>query len=107
MSKARNLSKLGVDTSGLVDASTAIADSSITSAKIADSSITSAKMADSSVTTSKVASGVAQANLGLTTWTVTEVGGVLYFKVNGVNKAKLDTTGNLTVIGNSTAYGTA
>lgn len=39
------------------------------------------------------------------TWTVEESGGVLYFKVSGVNKAKLDDSGNLTVVGDVTAYG--
>ena len=39
------------------------------------------------------------------TWTVEESGGILYFKVSGVNKAKLDASGNLTVVGNVTAYG--
>jgi hypothetical protein len=42
----------------------------------------------------------------LTTWSVTESGGVLFFSVSGVNKAKLDASGNLTVTGNVTAYGT-
>lgn len=41
-----------------------------------------------------------------TTWTIEEVSGVLYFSVSGVNKAKLDASGNLTVVGNVTAYGT-
>lgn len=45
-------------------------------------------------------------SLSASTWTVTESGGVLYFAVSGVNKAKLDASGNLTVIGNITAYGT-
>lgn len=53
-----------------------------------------------------LASGAAAANLGLTTWTVTESGGVLYFAISGVNKAKLDSSGNLTVVGNVTGYGT-
>jgi hypothetical protein len=39
-------------------------------------------------------------------WTVTEAAGVLYFATLGVNKMKLDATGNLTVVGNITAYGT-
>ena len=39
-------------------------------------------------------------------WTVKESGGVLYFAVSGVNKMKLDASGNLTVVGNVTAYGT-
>ena len=39
-------------------------------------------------------------------WTVTESAGVLYFKHSGTNKMKLDSSGNLTVTGNVTAYGT-
>lgn len=38
-------------------------------------------------------------------WTITESAGVLYFASGGVNKMKLDATGNLTVTGNVTAYG--
>lgn len=39
-------------------------------------------------------------------WKITESGGVLYFSSNGSNKMKLDASGNLTVVGNVTAYGT-
>jgi hypothetical protein len=39
-------------------------------------------------------------------WTITESGGVLYFATGGTNKMKLDASGNLTVVGNVTAYGT-
>ena len=39
-------------------------------------------------------------------WTVTESGGVLYFATGGVNKMKIDASGNLTVVGDVTAYGT-
>ena len=39
-------------------------------------------------------------------WTVTESAGVLYFATGGTNKMKLDASGNLTVVGNVTAYGT-
>ena len=39
-------------------------------------------------------------------WKITESGGVLYFATGGVNKMKLDASGNLTVTGNVTAYGT-
>jgi hypothetical protein len=42
----------------------------------------------------------------LTNWTITETAGVLYFATGGVNKAKLDASGNFTVVGNVTAYGT-
>lgn len=39
-------------------------------------------------------------------WTITETGGVLYFATGGVNKMKLDASGNLTVAGDVTAFGT-
>ena len=39
-------------------------------------------------------------------WTITETGGVLYFATGGSNKMKLDASGNLTVAGDITAYGT-
>jgi hypothetical protein len=41
-----------------------------------------------------------------TNWTVSESGGVLYFAYGGTNKAKLDSSGNFTVVGNVTAFGT-
>lgn len=42
----------------------------------------------------------------MATWTFVEVEGVLYFKADGVKKAKLDGSGNLTVVGDVTAFGT-
>ena len=39
-------------------------------------------------------------------WTITENAGVLYFATGGTNKMKLDASGNLTVTGDITAYGT-
>jgi hypothetical protein len=39
-------------------------------------------------------------------WTVTESAGVLYFATGGVNKMKLDASGNLTVAGTITLNGT-
>ena len=50
--------------------------------------------------------GVSASGVLSTNWTVSESGGVLYFAYSGTNKAKLDSSGNLTVIGNVTAYGT-
>ena len=42
----------------------------------------------------------------LNNWTITESGGVLYFATGGTNKMKLDASGNLTVSGDVTAFGT-
>lgn len=39
-------------------------------------------------------------------WTITESGGVLYFATGGTNKMKLDASGNLTVVGDVSAFGT-
>lgn len=71
-----------------------------------DATVSTSKLADNAVTNQKMGAGAARANLGLTTWNVTESGGVLYFSVGGTNKGKLDGSGNLTVTGNVTAYGT-
>ena len=38
-------------------------------------------------------------------WSVTPSGGTLYFNYNGTNVGALDSSGNFTVIGNVTAYG--
>jgi hypothetical protein len=38
-------------------------------------------------------------------WTITEAGGVLKFATDGINKMSLDASGNLTVVGDVTAYG--
>jgi hypothetical protein len=39
------------------------------------------------------------AAVNITTWSITETGGNLYFSVGGVNKMKLDSNGNLDVVG--------
>jgi len=39
-------------------------------------------------------------------WTITEASGVLKFATGGTNKAKLDASGNFTVVGDITAFGT-
>lgn len=39
-------------------------------------------------------------------WTITESAGTLYFATGGTNKMKLTATGDLTVVGDVTAYGT-
>lgn len=39
-------------------------------------------------------------------WTLTESSGVLYFATGGVNKMKVDASGNITTVGDITAFGT-
>jgi hypothetical protein len=41
-----------------------------------------------------------------TGWSITPSGTTLYLNYNGTNVGSLDSSGNLTVIGNVTAYGT-
>jgi len=47
----------------------------------------------------------AVSNFTLTNWIISESNGSLYFSTGGANKAKLDASGNFTVVGNVTAYG--
>ncbi len=57
--------------------------------------------------TTVTASGTVNATtVDLGNWTVTESAGVLYFATGGTDKMKLDASGNLTVVGDITAYGT-
>ena len=56
--------------------------------------------------TSATITTVNATTVDLGNWTVTESAGVLYFATSGVNKMKLDASGNLMVVGDITAYGT-
>lgn len=58
---------------------------------------TSATSASSADTSSQIAAG---------SWVIQESGGYIYFKYSGVNKARLDSSGNFVVVGDVTAYGT-
>jgi hypothetical protein len=44
--------------------------------------------------------------ISTTNWTVIESGGSLFFRYGGSNRMRLDSSGNLTLIGNITAFGT-
>ena len=50
--------------------------------------------------------GITATGVDLGNWTVEESAGVLYFKTLGVSKMKLDASGNLTVTGDVTGFGT-
>ena len=49
--------------------------------------------------------GITATSVDLGNWTITESSGVIYFATSGTNKMKLDASGNMTVVGNITAYG--
>jgi hypothetical protein len=66
---------------------------------------TSGTLTNCSGTAASLTSGAAQ-SLTTTNWTVSESGGKLYFAYGGTNKASLDSSGNMIVTGNVTAYGT-
>ena len=64
-------------------------------ATIPTATITTANITTANITT-----------VDLGDWTITESSGVLYFATGGTNKMKLEANGDLTVVGNVTAYGT-
>jgi len=85
----------------------------IGTSQIDNDAVTAAKIADDAVGADQIdsTSSPTVATLNATTvdlgnWTVTESAGVLYFATGGVNKMKLDASGNLTVVGDVTAFGT-
>ena len=77
-------------------------------ARIADGDITAAKLGStldlSGKTVTLGTTNTTSVDFG--NWTITESAGVLYFATGGTNKMKLDASGNLTVVGDVTAYGT-
>ena len=85
----------------------------IGTSQIDNDAVTSAKIADDAVGADQIdsTSSPTVATLNATTvdlgnWTITESAGVLYFATGGVNKMKLDASGNLTVAADVTAFGT-
>lgn len=68
--------------------------------------ITAGGTGATTVSGARTALGVSAAGTLTSNWTVSESGGKLYFAYSGTNKASLDSSGNLVVVGNVTAYGT-
>ena len=66
---------------------------------------TKAPSASPTLTTPTLASTITITG-GTASWTAVASGTTLTFAYNGVNKMKLDSSGNITVTGNVTAYGT-
>jgi len=119
MSNARNLADLldsnGDVVSGALDNVPASNDASALTtgtlpiARIADGDVTAAKLASTLDLSGKTVTLPSSQSIGTVDfgdWTITESGGVLYFATNGTNKMKLDASGNLTVVGDVTAFGT-
>jgi hypothetical protein len=55
--------------------------------------------------TGNAATATTAVQIGTTNYTVLESGGFLYFRYGGVNKMRLDSSGNLVCTGNITAFG--
>jgi hypothetical protein len=92
------------------DLSTLTINSTDVTATAAELSLLDGSVAETVVNNKAVIYGdageVAATTVDLGDWTVTESAGVLYFANAGVNKMKIDASGNLTVVGDVTAYGT-
>ena len=96
----------GIIDSVNADIATGVAKVGITPTQASNITTNNAKVTNSDQTQSDVnALGVTATSVDLGNWTITEAGGVLKFTTGSTDSAKLDASGNLTVIGNITAYG--
>jgi hypothetical protein len=90
---------------------TSINASNISSGTIANARTTAASANGASTIVLRDTNGsfagnaVSATTFATTNWSVTESGGFLYFKYGGVNKARLDSSGNFVVTGDLTAFG--
>jgi hypothetical protein len=84
-----------------IDAKAPVASPTFTgTVTIPTAAVTTATITTATITTANVTT------VDLGNWTITESAGVLYFATGGVNKMKIDASGNLTVVGDVTAFGT-
>jgi hypothetical protein len=90
---------------GTVNFETIIATETITADEITATTITGDLTGDVTGNVTGNVTGSA-GSLATTNWTVVESSGSLFFKYGGVNKMKLDSSGNLSVVGNMIAYTT-
>jgi hypothetical protein len=100
ISASGNISGGNLRTSGVISATGTITGGNL----VTDGNIA----VDGNIVANSTISGTtvqAVTTLQINTWTVTEIGGSLYFQRSGANIAKLDTSGNFTAIGNIVAFG--
>lgn len=102
MTQAANLSTLGsnIGTTGNFTAPIVINGSSSGTITLQATAVAGTTTLTLPATTGTLFASVA------TGWSITPSGTTLYFNYNGTNVGKLDSSGNFTVSGNVTAYGT-
>lgn len=91
------LSNITVDTKGRVTAASSTTLGTMSTQNANAVAITGGNAVLTNVTATTFSTG--------SNWTVTESGGYLYFKYGGTNKMRLDSSGNIVLTGNVTAYG--
>jgi len=109
--------KASVDALGIAATSVTGSQASAITANTSKTGITSAQASAITANTAKVtnynqtkadidALGITATSVDLGNWTITESSGILHFATGGVDKMKLDASGNLTCVGDVTASGT-